>query len=316
MGEPMKYVQMRGLLVPRGHAHQQNCVKLSATKYIPAADWARLKRFQQEYLKCYAIATAAHRAILVGRSAARVAELWTLPLKTEVVELAHTAGRPPSTKQWPPAVIYRHMAVPEIDYKQFLSKDGTGKSLIRMTTVERTIADVARLHGIRHGVVALDSWLKGTTVMNTQVQLERLESTINRLAGKKGIATARRALTLSSRLSESPYESLFRIILFEHGIKPQLQMWIGYHTRVDLLWGQLIIEIDGEQKFEDVPHKTVMKQLKRENWLKEQGYEVLRLFPSEILRDERACVQRVLQAKERADTRGPVQVKATRNRPF
>lgn len=93
-------------------------------------------------------------------------------------------------------------------------------------------------------------------------------------------------------------------------------MWIGHQTRVDLLWEQLVIEIDGESKYEDVPHQTVMRQLKRENWLKEQGYEVLRLFPAEILRDEQRCIERVVEAKARADARGPVRVPASQDRPL
>ncbi|WP_273413572.1 endonuclease domain-containing protein [Corynebacterium appendicis] len=312
----MDNLGLRELLVPRGHAHHYACIKLSATKYIRASDWAELKRFEQEYLKCYAVATAAHKAILVGRSAARVAELWVLPLQNEAVELANKTGRPPSTKQWPKGVIYRNMAVARTDYQEFLAEDGTGGSVLRMTTVERTIVDTARLHGLRHGVVALDSLLKENKAVNAEAQRKSIESTIDRLEGKKGIGRARRALALSSGLSESPYESLFRIILSENGIQVQPQMWIGHQTRVDLLWEQLVIEIDGESKYEDVPHQTVMRQLKRENWLKEQGYEVLRLFPAEILRDEQRCIERVVEAKARADARGPVRVPASQDRPL
>ena len=164
--------------------------------------------------------------------------------------------------------------------------------------------------------MALDSLLKENKAVNAEAQRKSIESTIDRLEGKKGIGRARRALALSSGLSESPYESLFRIILSENGIQVQPQMWIGHQTRVDLLWEQLVIEIDGESKYEDVPHQTVMRQLKRENWLKEQGYEVLRLFPAEILRDEQRCIERVVEAKARADARGPVRVPASQDRPL
>lgn len=47
-----------------------------------------------------------------------------------------------------------------------------------------------------------------------------------------------------------------------------------------------------------------MRQLARENWLKEQGYEVIRLFPADILKDEAACIKRVMGAKLLADARG------------
>lgn len=312
----MNYAHLRALLVPRGRVHEQTCVRLSATKFIRSTDWATLKSFEQEYLRCYAAATTAHKAVLVGRSAARVAGLWVVPAHSEVVELAQLSGRPPSTKQWPRGVRYHHMPVDNSDYRELSVEDGTGASTLRITRAQRTIVDVARLHGLRHGVIALDSWMSGETRANTQIQKELIASAISRLAGKKGIFVARQALALSSKLSESPYESLFRVILAEHGITAQPQMWIGRRNRVDLLWGQLVIEIDGESKYEDVPHETVLKQLKRENWIKEQGYEVLRLFPADILRDEEGCVRRVIEAKARADRRGPVLVAASQKRPF
>ena len=312
----MDYVKLRNLLLSRGQAHQSDCVKLSATKYIRASDWEQLKRYEQDYLKCYASGTAAHTGLLVGRSAGQFWGLWVLPLKKEFVELAHTSGKPPSTTQWPPGVIYRHMPIASVDYQEFEAVDGTGSSILRVTTLERTIVDIARLHGLRHGVAALDWWLKGDTPINVQVKQKQITTTIARLTGKKGIAVAREALVMSVSLSESPYESLFRIILFENGITAQPQMWIGRHVRVDLLVDQLVIEIDGAMKYEDLTHQTVLKQLKRENWLREQGYEVLRLFPSEILHDEQACVQRVIDAYQRSQSRGPALTSAQPSRPF
>ena len=214
----MDYVKLRNLLLSRGQAHQSDCVKLSATKYIRASDWEQLKRYEQNYLKCYASGTAAHTGLLVGRSAGQFLGLWILPLKEEFVELAHTSGKPPSSTQWPPGVIYRHIPIASMDYQEFEAVDGTGSSFLRATTVERTIVDIARLHGLRHGVAALDSWLEGEAPMNVQVKQNQIAATIARLTGKKGIAVAREALAKSISLSESPYESLFRIILTEHGI--------------------------------------------------------------------------------------------------
>ena len=313
-GGPMDYVKLRNLLLSRGQAHQSDCVKLSATKYIRASDWEQLKRYEQNYLKCYASGTAAHTGLLVGRSAGQFLGLWILPLKEEFVELAHTSGKPPSSTQWPPGVIYRHIPIASMDYQEFEAVDGTGSSFLRATTVERTIVDIARLHGLRHGVAALDSWLEGEAPMNVQVKQNQIAATIARLTGKKGIAVAREALAKSISLSESPYESLFRIILTEHGITTQPQMRIGHRVRVDLLWDQLVIEIDGAMKFEDLPHETVMKQLRRENWLREQGYEVIRLFPADILRDEDDCVQRVITAYRRSQNRGPILTPARTSR--
>lgn len=304
----MDRARLVGLLVTRGDVDKQACVKLSATRFVAAETWNELKRHEQQFLRCYAAALATRTAVLVGRSAAQVNGLWVLPAQREVAELATGGGNPPPRKQWPDGVEYRHMTVPEIDV--------VGTSRVRATRPTRTAVDIARFHGVRDGVVAMDSLLSGESLANQAEIRGELLSTIGRMTGKKGIANARRALDLCSGLSESPYESLFRLILLEHGIAAQEQMWIGPDARVDLLWDQVVIEIDGAMKYELVPHETVRKQLKRENRLREYGYEVVRVSPSEMLHDEAACVRRVIQAKARADARGPASVLPTRSRPY
>ena len=161
----------------------------------------------------------------------------------------------------------------------------------------------------------MDSLYREQTPIGQETTRAALASTMGRLAGKKGVGLARRAFELSSTVSESAFESLFRVILLEHGIQAKEQMWVGRRYRVDLLWGNLIIEIDGYIKFDDMPHAEVIRMTTRDNWLKEQGYEVLHLFPTEILRDEAGCIRRVFEAKARADARGPVTVPATPYRP-
>lgn len=289
-------------LLAKGAAEQQQCVKISGTRFVTETRWHGMRRHEQEFLRCYATGLAAFKAVLVGRSAARVANMWVLPTSDEVVELAQRAGAPPSTSQWPDGVVYRRMTVPDADITTYRG--------VRLTIPVRTAVDIARLHGVRHGVVAMDGLLHAIPRGNRREMRAALQSVIKRLGGKRGIANARVAFDLLSTLSESPYESLVRVILLELGAQVQEQMWIGDH-RVDLLWGNLIIEIDGHAKYADVPHEVLMRQLARENWLKEQGYEVIRLFPVDILLHEEECVQRILDAKARADARGTVRVAAS-----
>ena len=316
MGGPMDQAKLVALLVARGDVEHQECVQLSATKFVPAAKWAGLKRYEQEFLRCYAIGVSAHKAVLIGRSAARALGLGVLIKEPELVELAQRNGRPPSKSQWPDGVIYRNIPIPDMDILEHDAFDPAGgDGSIRLTTAPRTAVDIARFHGVRDAVAAMDSLYREQTPFGQEtIQLE-LAATIDRLAGKKGVGLARWALELSSVKSESPYESLFRTILTELGIQPQEQMWVGRRFRVDLLWGTLIIEIDGYMKFENMPHDEVMKMTRRENWLKEQGYEVLHLFPVEIIFDEAGCIRRLYAAKARADMRGAVSVPATSYRP-
>ncbi|MET3944437.1 endonuclease domain-containing protein [Corynebacterium mucifaciens] len=312
----MDQARLAALLVARGDVERLACVQLSATKFVPAEQWAGLKRHEQEFLRCYAAGVSAHKAVLVGRSAARALGLWVLGKDPEVIGLAQRNGHPPSKTQWPEGVVYRNIPIPEMDIREHTAFDPAGAGgRIRLTTPARTAIDIARFHGVRDAVVAMDSLYREQTPIGQETTRAALASTMGRLAGKKGVGLARRAFELSSTVSESAFESLFRVILLEHGIQAKEQMWVGRRYRVDLLWGNLIIEIDGYIKFDDMPHAEVIRMTTRDNWLKEQGYEVLHLFPAEILRDEAGCIRRVFDAKARADARGPVTVPATPYRP-
>ena len=120
---------------------------------------------------------------------------------------------------------------------------------------------------------------------------------MRRMKGTKGIGKARAALAKATNRSESAYETLLRLILQEHGITCHAQVSIGPY-RVDLLVGDVIIEIDGRVKYAKQPEDVVLKQLEREDWLREQGFKVLRVRTGEIDRNEVEVVRRVLDKLE------------------
>lgn len=316
MGGNMDRARLAGMLVAQGVVDKQPCVQLSATKFIPESAWADLKSHEREFLRCYCAGASAHKAVLVGRSAGRATNMWVIPHDDEIVELAQRDGNPPPKLQRPEGVVYRHMTVPERDVVVYEPLDTAGGGAkLRITKAARTAVDIARLHGVPDAVAAMDGGFRGQSPVGEEMWREELSATIAGLRGKKGIGAAKEALELCSPLSESAFESYFRALLALRGIQVQEQMWIGRKYRVDFLWGKLIIEIDGYVKFEDKPHAEVLSQMRRENWLKEQGYEIIRLFPFEILRDAEGCIRRVLAKKAIADARGPVRVPATRHRP-
>lgn len=313
----MNNAELVGLLLRRSEAALQTCHAVSTTRFVPAEAWKQLKRHEQEYLRCYAAALSANRAVLVGRSAARVLGMWVIPSQDEVVELGARGCNLPSRSQWPEGVLYRHGEIPDIDIRTIDALNGNGREpAIHLTSRGRSAVDIARAHGLQHGVVAMDSLFRGGRSFENQTARREVEAILARLAGKRSIAVAREALARSSTLSGSPYESLMRVILFEHGITVDEQMWIGRDYRVDLLWGTLVIEIDGFMKFELKPHDAVMDQLARENWIKEQGFEVIRLFPIEILSDPEGCVARIRRSKKLADARGATRIIPSHSRPW
>ena len=311
-GEIVDIYSLIDRLIRPGQSEQQVCERLSATKFIATSDWQALKRHEQEFLRCYAVGAASRRAVLIGRSAAAIHSIWTLPDNDAPVYLAHP--KPASPKRWPPGVRYTGMCIPEMDTIAFTPTGTTDK--LRVTSPVRTAVDIARFHGVRHGVVAMDSLFhKMQKPWEQQQMREDLEATIRRMERKRGINKARQALEWSSTWSESPYESLFRVILRECGIVVQEQMWIGKHVRPDFVWGQLVAEIDGAVKFDEDPKRAALEQLQRENWIRSQLYEVLRITVPELLRDEAACVRRLLEIKARSELLGEPLTKATRERP-
>lgn len=300
------------LLVRPGKAHETTCRQLSASKFIAESDWSQLKKHEREFLRTYAAGTAAHKAVLVGRSAAIVSGIWTLPIAEDAVTLANPAHPAPWRTQWPKGVKYRSMRIPLTDYYSFSALPG---DTIRTTTPPRTAVDVARLHGVRHGVVAMDSLFYQAHPREHRSIRAELEDVVTRLSGKRGIARARKALDWCSTKSESPYESLLRVVLREHGVEAAEQMWIGPYARPDLMWDQLVIEVDGDAKFADNGQAAALEQLERENWLRLQGYAVVRVTPRELLRNEAAVIRRICELKEHASLLDAPLTPATHLRP-
>ena len=312
----MDRTHLTGMLLSRQAAEAQDCRQLSATKFIATTDWDALESHEQEYLRCYSVSAAAYKAVLVGRSAARIHGMWGIPNGEELVELAQCNGNPPPKKQWPDGVLYRHVSVPEMDteVRGPIDRAGAGATL-RLTTPSRTVVDIARFHGVAEAAVAIDGQYREMAPLQQQVWCDDIMAVAQRMRGKRGIGRVKEAVALSSSLSESPFESVVRVLLTMRRIKVREQMWIGRYYRVDLLWGTLVIEIDGYIKFKDKPSEAVIKQEKRDRWLREQGYTVIRLFPSEIIQDPEDCICRILASKAEADVNPSVRVRATSRRP-
>lgn len=275
-------------------------VQLTKSMYFCAATWKKLKEHERAFLRCYAAGCQSRRAVLIGCSAARLNGVWTIA-RNDPVTLAVPNGRPASTKGGWTGYEYRYCQIPEAD----IIYDGP----VRYTDAIRTAIDIARERGVREGVIAIDSVLSGHGDHLYQELLHQFRATISRLGGTKGIANAREALPLANRLSDSPYESLLRLILDAHGVPYRTQAVIGRY-RVDFLIGDnLVVEVDGWEKYEEVPHHVLRKQRVRDDWLAEHGYKVLHFYTGDIRGDEDALIQRIRNAWPVAQRLLPVKVK-------
>jgi hypothetical protein len=163
---------------------------------------------------------------------------------------------------------------------------------VPVTTVARTVVDIARQEGFRNGLVAADAALrKGCT-------REELRAV---LAGQRrwpGVVLARAVVRAADGRAESPGESVTRAALYLEGLpcgEPQVEIWrYGvFVARVDLMLAEqlLVVESDGAIKFTDAGVLPAL--LKRHEKIRDCGLEVVRTSWGETFKDTLAFGDRV-----------------------
>ena len=170
---------------------------------------------------------------------------------------------------------------------------------IAVTTVARTVVDVARSSGVADGLVAADAALHERLV--TQ---EALLVAANGVAGWPGAAAARRVAALAQPLAESPLESLSRLCLADGGLPaPEVQAWVvvadGRRYRVDLLWRErrVVLEADGRLKYER--SAALWEEKRRQERIEGAGYRVVRVNWADVVHSPAETVARIRAALSR-----------------
>ena len=168
-----------------------------------------------------------------------------------------------------------------------------------MTSVARTVVDLARVASFKEGVAVADSALrKGLTTK------DELRSVLKICVRWPGVTRARRVVEFSDALSESAFESIARVAFHLGGLPaPSLQAWVGGDGvvigRADFYWPKFatIAEADGASKYAD-PARARM-QLERDARLRQAGFEVvhlgwheLRLNPDQVIASIRGAFKR------------------------
>jgi hypothetical protein len=159
----------------------------------------------------------------------------------------------------------------------------TDKFGLPVTTVARTVIDLARTLTFADGVAAADSAIrKGMT------SKRELRAVLAASRYRLGTRQARRVVEFANGSAESPLESIARVAFDDCGLPaPALQVWIPGPTgdvigRVDFFWEKYktIAEVDGAMKYEDPARAKA--QLRRDKRLREAGYQVVHFDWKEV----------------------------------
>lgn len=276
-------------------------------RLVRSGDWTRLRRgvlvrstelpdddVGRAIVALRAIALKAKSPVVAShRTAAMIYQLAALkgiPEYLEVVRPDAMRGRIEAGVRW------RCGALPDTHVANI---DG-----ICCTSVARTVIDVARETDFREGLVLAESALnRGLTTVS------ELRTVHEFCADWSGARTSSRVVSFASPLSESPGESLSRIVFADGGLPEPLQQQeiydaAGFIGRVDFLWKErhTIAEFDGRVKYLDSgdDKRTLYEEKRREDRLREAGYEVVRFSWSDILNRPAWVVAQIHRAFARA----------------
>lgn len=155
----------------------------------------------------------------------------------------------------------------------------------RATSLARTVVDVA---------CALPPLLAvpvGDAALRAGLPLADLAAYLERIRPRHGVAQARRTATLLDSRSESPGESMSRVVFAEHDIPkptPQLKVYDDrgrFVGRSDFGWEEerTLGEFDGRSKYGrlllkpgQTPEEALFDEKQREDRLRDLGWQIVR----------------------------------------
>jgi hypothetical protein len=181
---------------------------------------------------------------------------------------------------------------------------------IPLTTVARTVIDLARSLDFTDGVVVADSALHKRLTTKT-----RLHEVLAELPRSRGALRAADVVEFADCRAESVLESIARAAFRENGLPPpELQVELGggeFAARVDFYWREFrtVVEVDGAMKYDD--RSAAMRQLQRDSNLRRAGYEVEHFGWREITETPEQVAETIRIAFRRGLERGEIQGPAT-----
>ena len=175
-----------------------------------------------------------------------------------------------------------------------------------VTTLERTLIDVARSYNLDISVAMLDDALRRGLTSKTKIF-----ETLAQCLEKRNVSKVRSAIDLSDPRRESPAESIAAVRFFQHGItgmEPQIMFRaesLHSDVRVDFRHqeARLVVEIDGIGKLylgSGVPREELERERHREQWLRDRGWRVVRISWKELFQEAKfEEIRRAIRAAQK-----------------
>lgn len=158
---------------------------------------------------------------------------------------------------------------------------------VAVTSLDRTVVDIARTASMRAAMVVVDFALRYATARPALLDM------VDQCSAWSDVGKARRAIDFGDARSESPLESVSRVIMHEYGLpppEPQYEIDIGGCTyRVDFYWKhrRLVGEADGRAKYSRdetrSPAQVAWDEKVREDALRDADYGFVRWTYGQML---------------------------------
>ena len=231
----------------------------------------------------HALAPRLHPEAVVSHLSAAV--LHGLPVSSNLLGGVQVT-RPLGSRARASAHVSTHSAsVPDADVDVL---DG-----VRVTSLTRTVVDLACRAPFEWGVVAADAALARGVLPSELTEVARGRGRV------QGIGRARAVIAFADAKAGSPAESVSRVALHRAGIRtPTLQFEVvhdGWVATTDFGWKQerVVGEVDGKAKYGALlkpgqsPEDAIMAEKRREEEIRQAGYWVCRWTWADAWKPER-----------------------------
>jgi hypothetical protein len=260
-------------LTSAGYVETETWHGLTAAERHLALVSARLLVLQPGWHAARRSAVVAHRLPFLGK----------LPVRAQLLRPASGRTRAES----------RHECVADLPLC-----DRTTALGLAVTTMARTVIDIARRESLASALVVADAALRRGVTTTDLVQVAH--ACARWPGGRQGLLVA----NLADGLAESPLESISRAAWYLGGLPMpdlQVEIWLGgrFVARVDMLSGNTIGEADGRGKYAGVD--DLLAEKRREQQLRDLGFEVVRWDWAAALRGGEPFASRIRAAIERGE---------------